>query len=110
MKVFTIGHSNHPLEAFRDLLLRHAVQIVVDARSSPYSQYCSHFNRDGLSAYLKEQGIEYRFLGDALGGRAAPLFAGHPRTLARENLALAKRSSVVPARLGKRALEQLSNG
>ena len=69
MKVFTIGHSNHPLEAFRDLLLRHAVQTVVDVRSSPYSQYCPHFNRDGLSAYLKEQGIEHRFLGDALGGK-----------------------------------------
>jgi uncharacterized protein (DUF488 family) len=69
MKVFTIGHSNHPLEAFRDLLQRHAVQTVVDVRSSPYSQYCPHFDREALHAYLNEHGVAYRFLGDALGGR-----------------------------------------
>jgi uncharacterized protein (DUF488 family) len=69
MKVFTIGHSNHCLEAFRDLLLRHAVQTVADVRSSPYSQYCPQFNREDLRAYLKQHGVEYRFFGDALGGR-----------------------------------------
>ena len=31
--LFTIGHSNHPLEHFRELLRRHGVETVADVRS-----------------------------------------------------------------------------
>jgi uncharacterized protein (DUF488 family) len=34
---FTIGHSNHTLGYFFSLLQAHGVQVVVDARSQPYS-------------------------------------------------------------------------
>jgi len=65
----TVGHSNHPLEALLALLRRYGVQTVVDVRSSPYSQYTVHFNRETLRDRLEEDGIAYRFAGDRLGGR-----------------------------------------
>ena len=69
--VFTIGHSNHSLEAFLALLRRHDVEEVIDVRSSPYSRYSPHFNHDVLNAALGKAGIEYVFLGGELGGRPA---------------------------------------
>jgi len=42
--LWTIGHSNHPLEAFLALLERHRMEAVADVRSSPYFGYASQFN------------------------------------------------------------------
>lgn len=67
--VLTIGHSNHPLEAFVALLRRHDVAVVADVRSAPYSRFNPHFNRKALDVALNEHGIAYLFLGQALGGR-----------------------------------------
>jgi uncharacterized protein (DUF488 family) len=69
MTVFTIGHSNHALDTFRGLLLQHGIEVLADVRSSPYSQYAPQFNRETLRAAITDEGIEYCFLGDALGGR-----------------------------------------
>jgi len=41
--IFSIGHSNQPLEAFLSLLQQHSIQVLVDVRSSPYSKYVPHF-------------------------------------------------------------------
>lgn len=71
MTLFTIGHSNHPFDALRALLLRHGIEGVADVRSSPYSQYAPQSNRETLRDSLQDVGIEYRFVGDALGGRPA---------------------------------------
>jgi uncharacterized protein (DUF488 family) len=68
--IWTIGHSNHPLEVFLDLLVQHGIDAVVDVRSSPYSRYVSHFNREAIHAALVHRAIQYVFLGDLLGGRA----------------------------------------
>ena len=67
--VFTIGHSNHPPEAFLALLQEHDVDEVVDVRSSPSSRYTSHFNYDVLDRALEKAGIGYVFMGGELGGR-----------------------------------------
>jgi uncharacterized protein (DUF488 family) len=67
--IWTVGHSNHPLETFCDLLARHRIEVVVDVRSSPYSRYASQFNREALGPALQGRGTEYEFLGDLLGGR-----------------------------------------
>jgi len=67
--VYTIGHSNHSLERFLELLKRHDIQLVVDVRSHPYSRYVPHFNRETLQKALKTQGIQYLFRGNLLGGR-----------------------------------------
>jgi uncharacterized protein (DUF488 family) len=69
MMVYTIGHSNSPLIRFLDLLTRHDIAVLIDARSQPYSRFSPHFNRTPLSTSLAHVGIIYRYLGDRLGGR-----------------------------------------
>ena len=69
--VFTIGHSNHPAEVFLELLLTHAIEEVVDVRSSPHSRYNPQFNRKTLQAALADTGVGYVFMGGELGGRPA---------------------------------------
>ncbi len=68
-RVFTIGHSNLDRARFVALLQQHAIQVVADVRSSPYSQYNPQFNREPLRHGLREQGISYVFLGEELGAR-----------------------------------------
>ena len=68
---FTIGHSNHPVEVFLELLLTHAIEEVVDVRSSPHSRYNPQFNRKTLQATLVDAGVGYVFMGGELGGRPA---------------------------------------
>ena len=68
--IWTIGHSNHPLERFLDLLAQHRIAVLADVRSSPYSRYASQFNREALRPALQARKIKYLFLGDLLGGRA----------------------------------------
>ena len=69
--MFTIGHSNHSLDAFLALLRMHGIEAVADVRSAPYSRYNPHFNRKALTSALEEAGIAYVFLGGELGGRPA---------------------------------------
>ena len=69
--VFTIGHSNHPLDAFLALLRMNGIEEVVDVRSSPHSRYTPHFSYRALSEALEAAGIDYAFLGAELGGRPA---------------------------------------
>ena len=68
--IFTIGHSNHPIEAFLDLLQRHGVTAVSDVRSHPYSRYVPQYSRETLKAALARAGIAYVFLGKELGARS----------------------------------------
>ncbi|MCI0638236.1 MAG: DUF488 domain-containing protein [Gemmataceae bacterium] len=69
LALFSIGHSNHPLEVFLRLLRAAGIQVVADVRSSPYSKYVPQFNRDALDAALLKVGLQYQFLGRELGGR-----------------------------------------
>ncbi len=69
--VFTVGHSNHSLGTFLELLQKHGIDQVADVRSSPYSRYVSHFNKDVLDGLLEKADIGYTFLGTELGGRPA---------------------------------------
>lgn len=68
--LFTIGHSNHPVERLLELLAKHAVSAVADVRSHPFSRYNPQFNREELQKTLKAAGIEYVFLGKELGARS----------------------------------------
>jgi uncharacterized protein (DUF488 family) len=67
--VLTIGHSNHTLEHFLALVKVHGVQVVVDARSQPYSKYATQFDHESLKLALQAAGIKYLYLGRELGGR-----------------------------------------
>ena len=66
--IFTIGHSNHSLDAFLALLARHQIAQVADVRRAPYCEYAVEFNREVLQESLKQVGISYHYLGDTLGG------------------------------------------
>jgi uncharacterized protein (DUF488 family) len=67
--VFTIGHSNHPINAFVILLQQHGVTALADVRSAPYSRFAPQFNREALERSLKAHSIKYVFLGRELGAR-----------------------------------------
>jgi uncharacterized protein (DUF488 family) len=67
--IWTIGHSNHTLERFLELLHSESVEIIVDVRSYPYSRIAPQFNRESLQAALPKTGARYVFLGEELGGR-----------------------------------------
>lgn len=69
MKLFTIGHSNHAIERFIQLLQDNGIQQVVDVRSAPYSRFNPQFNRDFLESALKRRQIGYIYAGKRLGGR-----------------------------------------
>ena len=68
-KLFTVGHSNHDIGAFLDLLKKNKIEVLADVRSSPYSGYLPQYNREPLKNSLKENGINYVFLGKELGAR-----------------------------------------
>jgi hypothetical protein len=68
-KLYTIGHSNHAVERFVELLRMHNVAAVADVRSAPYSRYIPHFNKEPLQAALRAREIAYVFLGRELGAR-----------------------------------------
>jgi len=70
--VTTIGHSRHPLDKFLGLLQQHEVEVLVDARSQPFSRFSPHFSRKTLERAVTEASIRYLFMGDALGGRPQP--------------------------------------
>jgi uncharacterized protein (DUF488 family) len=67
--IYTIGHSNHAAVRFIDLLQGAGIDCVGDVRSTPFSRRNPQFSWKALMASLKDAGIEYWFLGDALGAR-----------------------------------------
>lgn len=69
LTLYTIGHSNHELEQFLELLRQHEIQVLTDVRSQPYSAYTSHFNREALQSAVVSSGMNYVYMGDQLGGR-----------------------------------------
>ncbi len=69
--IFTIGHSNHPIKRFVELLALHGVDAIADVRSMPYSRWQPQFNREPFKATLKEHSIGYVFLGAELGARTS---------------------------------------
>jgi uncharacterized protein (DUF488 family) len=71
--IYTIGHSNHSALRFLDLLRGASIDCVADVRSMPFSRRNPQFSQKALTASLRDAGIEYWFLGDALGARPKDL-------------------------------------
>jgi uncharacterized protein (DUF488 family) len=69
--IFSIGHSNHAMDVFLELLKKHRIDVLVDVRSRPYAKYASHFDQRPLREALTTAGIRYLFLGRELGGQPA---------------------------------------
>lgn len=69
-EILTIGHSTQSISDFLALLAQQHVTALADVRSAPYSRHNPQFNRESLSAALKDKGIKYVFLGKELGARS----------------------------------------
>jgi uncharacterized protein (DUF488 family) len=67
--LFSIGHSNIPVERFVGLLRHAGANAVADVRSTPLSRRFPWFSAKNLAATLAQHGIAYLAYGDALGGR-----------------------------------------
>ncbi|HOS49243.1 MAG TPA: DUF488 domain-containing protein [Bacteroidia bacterium] len=67
--IFTIGHSDHTVEKFINLLKKHLVTVLADVRTVPFSRIHPQFNKDYLSIILEKENIKYVFLGKELGAR-----------------------------------------
>jgi uncharacterized protein (DUF488 family) len=67
--LFTIGHSNHPIDHFVALLKGAGITALADVRSQPFSRRSPWFAAGPLRERLTTEGIAYVPMGDALGGR-----------------------------------------
>ncbi len=67
--LYTIGHSNHSVERFIELLQLNKIEAVVDVRTTPYSQWATQHNQKPLAKQLASSSIHYLFFGDFMGGR-----------------------------------------
>ena len=65
---FTIGHSDHTIENFIKLLKIWEIGYLIDIRSTPYSQYTKQFNKEELTKKIIESELQYRYLGNMIGG------------------------------------------
>ncbi|HRP01606.1 MAG TPA: DUF488 domain-containing protein [Candidatus Kapabacteria bacterium] len=67
-KIYTIGHSTHPIDEFIDILKHYSIEVLIDIRSLPGSRKFPQFNKENLEISMPNSGIEYvHLLG--LGGR-----------------------------------------
>jgi uncharacterized protein (DUF488 family) len=69
--IFTIGHSNQSLESFLKLLRDNNIEVLVDVRSIPRSNYATQFDHDSLKHTVIGAGIKYLYLGKEIGGKPA---------------------------------------
>ncbi len=67
-ELFTVGHSDLPIDDFLALLRTHGIRAVADVRRFPGSRRHPQFGRDALRDGLAGEGIGYEWV-EALGGR-----------------------------------------
>ncbi len=67
MTIYTVGHSNHPIEKFIGMLTAHDIELVADVRTIPRSRHNPQYNSDSLPASLEQHSVAYRHM-PALGG------------------------------------------
>jgi uncharacterized protein (DUF488 family) len=67
--VLTVGHSDHPLDHFLNLLRTSCVEVIVDTRSYPYSNFAPQYDQQPLKEALSKSNLQYLYLGRELGGR-----------------------------------------
>jgi len=77
--VWTIGHSNHPLDRFVALLAGQSIEAVADVRRFPASRAHPQFNSQALAASLAAADIAYWHF-PQLGGRRKERLADSPNT------------------------------
>jgi len=68
-RIYTIGHSNMPVDRFLELLRGQGIQTVIDVRSAPYSAWAGQFGKHEIESALTAAGFRYAYAGDRLGGK-----------------------------------------
>ncbi|MDE2230606.1 MAG: DUF488 domain-containing protein [Candidatus Omnitrophica bacterium] len=71
MRIYTIGHSTHPLDHFIGTLKSFQINKLIDVRTIPKSRFNPQFNAEALSQDLSSHGIMYRNM-RGLGGLRHP--------------------------------------
>jgi uncharacterized protein (DUF488 family) len=59
VSIYTIGHSNRPIDEFIALLTKHGVGLLVDIRKMPRSRHNPQFEGDALTRALSAASIDY---------------------------------------------------
>ncbi len=65
--IYTLGTSRRTEEDFVEILNYYGIEVVIDVRRFPRSKLPT-YNRDYLEGLLKDNRIEYLYLGAELGG------------------------------------------
>ncbi len=68
MDIYTIGHSTRTIEEFIFIMHKYEIDVLVDVRSYPGSNYVPQFNKEIMQKWLVDSGVEYIHLSE-LGGR-----------------------------------------
>lgn len=68
-RIYTVGHSTVSDTVFLKLLQKFGVTCIVDVRSVPFSRYAPQFNKDELRRFLRQNNIQYVFMGEEFGAR-----------------------------------------
>lgn len=67
--LYTIGHGSRTAAGFLEVLQEQGIEVLADVRRYPGSRRHPHFGRQALNEAMEAAGIEYRWEGEALGGR-----------------------------------------
>ena len=67
--IYTIGYSGFTIEAFLETLKQRHVNVLIDVRSFPYSEFFQQYNKDILSGILIKNSIYYRNYAKEFGAR-----------------------------------------
>jgi uncharacterized protein (DUF488 family) len=79
LEVWTVGHSNHAIDVFVDLLRSSAIEMVADVRRFPASRAHPQFNQEAIAQSLGQADITYQHF-PRLGGRRSKRIPGSPNT------------------------------
>jgi uncharacterized protein (DUF488 family) len=102
--IWTLGHSNLPLEDFLERLSCYEIAGIADVRRFPGSRRQPQFSKDLFPSSMKEHGINYRWF-EALGGRRRPL--ANSSNTAWRNVSFRGYADYMASEEFLRALEQL---
>lgn len=67
--VYTIGHSNRPIESLLAMLRAAGAEALIDVRAQPGSQRFPQFESDALRRAVNASDMEYHWAGRQFGGR-----------------------------------------
>lgn len=67
--IYTVGHSNHTIDYFIEIIKEFGIDTIVEIRSVPNSKYLKHFNKSNLINELSKHNIKYLDMSKYLGGR-----------------------------------------